>query len=243
MDWNDFSMAVPVKLLKKFPVISLDQYLTELHKGPIVFPLHVDMFLFFYSSGLIWQEQCVVGPINHVAVAVGYGFSNKYNTYYLILRNNWGKYWGDQGYFYLQWFKNGTGNPCNCANHPQAIVQPLGDVVGTYETILARKNQQSQTTFNAEENDPIATTTPVTITLKIGTTTESSSTAEMRYDTTTSLPTSQTDRQFVETTISAIPDNFEDKSSENGDSNKFDKKQRPQLDSDDVVDDGGKIII
>merc|ERR1712046_31606 len=54
--------------------------------------------LHFYDSG-VFDYQCK-GLVNHVVLAVGYGTTAGQNYY--NVRNSWGEYWGERGYFRLQ---------------------------------------------------------------------------------------------------------------------------------------------
>lgn len=48
-----------------------------------------------YKSGIITSEECGT-DLDHAVVAVGYGSEN--GTDYYIVRNSWGKTWGESGY-------------------------------------------------------------------------------------------------------------------------------------------------
>lgn len=56
-----------------------------------------DMFK-FYQSGIYDGKDCdPQKPINHSALAIGYNLSHELP--YLVLRNSWGKEWGEKGFY------------------------------------------------------------------------------------------------------------------------------------------------
>ena len=67
-------------------------------KGPLAIALNADP-LQYYSSGIInlTARQCDPDGMNHAVTLVGYGTDN--NTPYWLVRNSWGKSWGEKGYF------------------------------------------------------------------------------------------------------------------------------------------------
>lgn len=66
-------------------------------RGPVSIGLN-GMGFAFYAGGVFNNTKCV-NDINHGMIAVGYGI--KGNQKYWILKNSWGKTWGDKGYIYL----------------------------------------------------------------------------------------------------------------------------------------------
>jgi len=48
-----------------------------------------------YYSGILNSKDCGT-DIDHAVTAIGYG-TKKGQDYYIV-RNSWGKYWGDKGY-------------------------------------------------------------------------------------------------------------------------------------------------
>ncbi len=67
-------------------------------KGPLAIALNADP-LQYYSSGIIDLDssECDPDGMNHAVTLVGYGTEK--NTPYWLVRNSWGKSWGEKGYF------------------------------------------------------------------------------------------------------------------------------------------------
>ena len=61
-----------------------------------------------YSGGIIdlSSSQCPSSGINHVGILVGYGHDNDSKKDYWIVKNSWGRSWGEKGYFRI---KRGSG--------------------------------------------------------------------------------------------------------------------------------------
>ena len=74
-------------------------------KGPLAIAMNADP-LQYYSSGIINYNarQCDPDGMNHAVTLVGYGTAN--GTPYWLVRNSWGKNWGEKGYFRVY---RGTG--------------------------------------------------------------------------------------------------------------------------------------
>lgn len=71
----------------------------------------------FYKSGVYTSTTCGSTPmdVNHAVVAVGYGVEN--GVPYWLIKNSWGKEWGDNGYFKMELGKNMCG-VATCASYP-----------------------------------------------------------------------------------------------------------------------------
>lgn len=78
--------------------------------------------LFNYASGVIdiSEEKCPVSGINHAALLVGYGTDSSTGLDYWIVKNSWGTYWGDKGYFKIR-----RGN-ANCGINRYVISAVVG---------------------------------------------------------------------------------------------------------------------
>ena len=69
--------------------------------GPLAIALNADP-LQTYSSGIldVTSAKCPTSGINHAVLLVGYGTSN--STPYWIIKNSWGRSWGESGYFRIR---------------------------------------------------------------------------------------------------------------------------------------------
>lgn len=77
--------------------------------GPIAVAIDAGQNSFqFYSQGVYYDPRCT-SNVNHGVLAVGYGTSNNGEEYYIV-KNSWGKTWGDKGYIKMSRNRNN-----NCA--------------------------------------------------------------------------------------------------------------------------------
>ncbi|KAL3274652.1 hypothetical protein HHI36_016032 [Cryptolaemus montrouzieri] len=79
--------------------------------GPVAIGMHSTKTLKAYRFGILRIRNCKRFPLNHAAVLVGYG-RDKGRDYYII-KNSWGRKWGEQGYVRLG---NRGSNPCGVAD-------------------------------------------------------------------------------------------------------------------------------
>lgn len=81
--------------------------------GPIAVSFDASRESFqFYSSGIYYDFECKKNDGNHFGLAVGYGTENRLGYY--IVRNTFGKSWGEDGYVRMSRFRN---NNCGIANN------------------------------------------------------------------------------------------------------------------------------
>lgn len=52
----------------------------------------------FYKKGIINTKNCSPKKTSHAVVAVGYGTDEKTGQEYFIIKNSWGKNWGEGGF-------------------------------------------------------------------------------------------------------------------------------------------------
>ncbi|OHS93638.1 Cathepsin L1 [Tritrichomonas foetus] len=60
-----------------------------------------------YSSGIYDEPECSKTTLDHGVGLVGYGVEN--DVKYWIVRNSWGKAWGEEGYIRMLWDNNQCG--------------------------------------------------------------------------------------------------------------------------------------
>lgn len=81
--------------------------------GPIAVAFDASLESFqFYSSGIYYDFDCSKTNGNHFGLAVGYGTENRLGYY--IVRNCFGKSWGEDGYIRMARFRN---NNCGIASN------------------------------------------------------------------------------------------------------------------------------
>ena len=51
----------------------------------------------FYRGGILDTKNCKPSQ-NHAVIGVGYGTDKKTGKDYIIIKNSWGKWWGEGGY-------------------------------------------------------------------------------------------------------------------------------------------------
>ena len=87
----------------------LKEYLVE--NGPLIVAFNASP-LQTYTSGILdlSSVKCSEKIINHAALLVGYGTSNGID--YWLVKNSWGKSWGESGYFRIRRGKGVCGINC-----------------------------------------------------------------------------------------------------------------------------------
>ena len=75
--------------------------------GPLIAAINGD-FLKSYTGGIIDppKRKCTAGGIDKAVLIIGYGNEGSTNMDYWIVKNSWGKDWGESGYFRI---RRGTG--------------------------------------------------------------------------------------------------------------------------------------
>ncbi|KAI0495962.1 hypothetical protein KFK09_022269 [Dendrobium nobile] len=71
----------------------------------------------FYKKGVFSSDTCGSSPddLNHAVLVVGYGVED--GIPYWLIKNSWGKKWGDNGFFKIELGKNMCG-VATCATYP-----------------------------------------------------------------------------------------------------------------------------
>jgi len=101
LDENCYAIENPplFKVSEYGTVAGVDQMKAEIHaRGPIVCGVDATAELEGYTGGIFSQYLADIS-INHAISVVGWGHDDKSNEDYWIVRNSWGTYWGELGYF------------------------------------------------------------------------------------------------------------------------------------------------
>lgn len=81
--------------------------------GPLAISMDANK-LYDYTSGVLdaSKDECNKDGINHAVTLVGYGNDADSGLDYWIIKNSWGKDWGENGYFRMRRGEGTCG--CNC---------------------------------------------------------------------------------------------------------------------------------
>ena len=97
------------------PANSTAQLEVAVAQGPVSVAIEADSLVFqFYFWGVIKSSWCGTN-LDHGVLVVGYGSDS--GTDYWILKNSWGSWWGEKGYFRI---KRGGDGPGICGLQLQA---------------------------------------------------------------------------------------------------------------------------
>lgn len=77
-------------------------------RGPVAAGVNAEP-LVQYKGGIVQNEHFWEKMVNHVVSIVGWGTDEETGLMYWIVRNSWGQYWGELGYFRLEAGKNCLG--------------------------------------------------------------------------------------------------------------------------------------
>lgn len=84
-----------------------------LNNGPIACGVNAVAIL-KYNGGILDLPDAS-HSIDHVISIVGWGYDKATSKQYWIIRNSWGEYWGDMGFFYVVLGENQLGLEDDCA--------------------------------------------------------------------------------------------------------------------------------
>tara|TARA_B100001250_G_scaffold405157_1_gene422200 strand:- start:3262 stop:4218 length:957 start_codon:yes stop_codon:yes gene_type:complete len=107
-----------------FPNVSISEYgrvkgekdmMIEIYaRGPIACDIDASG-LNHYRKGIISYKKNRTFTPDHVVSIVGWGYSKTEDKHYWIIRNSWGEYWGEMGFFRVERGHNLLALEQNCA--------------------------------------------------------------------------------------------------------------------------------
>ena len=100
-----------------------DQLKVAVKLGPVAASISTSAKVFqFYKGGIIAGEECatVETPVDSAVTIVGFGHDNHLNQDYWLIKNSWGKTWGDAGFARLAITANGAG-VCNIQTEASVV--------------------------------------------------------------------------------------------------------------------------
>mmetsp|Transcript_313 Transcript_313/g.286 ORF Transcript_313/g.286 Transcript_313/m.286 type:complete len:444 (+) Transcript_313:142-1473(+) len=116
-----------------------------LNTGPLVIAVH-GTYLKTYTGGVI--KNCGEnGHVSHGVQVVGLNMEDSNNPYWIV-RNSWGRNWGENGYFYLAYGEN----MCNCSYYA-AYTYPKAYSIGKDSYYLAGDDDSKTNKANDDKED------------------------------------------------------------------------------------------
>ena len=72
--------------------------------GPISCGIYATEKLHNYKGGIFSQITTSAAHINHIVSIVGWGYDEESDTEYWVVRNSWGTYFGEYGFFKIKMY-------------------------------------------------------------------------------------------------------------------------------------------
>jgi cathepsin X len=109
-------------------LVGVEQMKAEVFaRGPIACQVDAGPFYewgFGPNRTQIFTNGTIHGPIDHEISVVGFGYDASQQMDYWVIRNSWGEYWGDRGYFRLQMGVDQVGIESNSCSWAVPVVPP-----------------------------------------------------------------------------------------------------------------------
>ena len=85
---------------------------------PVSVAIQADLTSFKFYSGGIYNDPNCGDELDHGVLVVGYGIDDELNMEYWIVKNSWGKEWGENGYIRILRGSNKEYGLCGISNMP-----------------------------------------------------------------------------------------------------------------------------
>lgn len=115
--YNEAKLIAPVQSYVDIPMGDEQKLQEAIANGPVSVAFATTTSFQFYSSGIFYDENCDPNAINHAMTAVGYGTDEQGRDYYIV-KNSWGKLWGENGYLKMARNRNNNCGIATSAFYP-----------------------------------------------------------------------------------------------------------------------------
>ena len=86
----------------------VDKIMAEIYaRGPVAATINAEPILDYVGG--VFRETSFSQETNHIVSIVGWGMDEETGTKHWIVRNSWGAYWGEMGFFRVEMGKNILG--------------------------------------------------------------------------------------------------------------------------------------
>merc|ERR1712002_312758 len=134
---------VAAKIARNVPVAKSEEAnIAALAEGSLAVAFEVTNRFHSYSSGIYKDTTCYSWP-NHAVTAVGY------TPEYVLVKNSWGKYWGDRGF--VRFARNHHNcNLWNYSSYPELTDTGVTDNGGSDEATAYKDDDETDPTSSPE---------------------------------------------------------------------------------------------
>ncbi|OEL16717.1 Ananain [Dichanthelium oligosanthes] len=93
--------ATKIRNYRSLPATNEKQLARVVANQPVSVALHASRAFQLYKGGVLTSGGCK-GQVNHAVTVVGYGKVAEDGTKFWLVKNSWGKKWGEEGYIKLE---------------------------------------------------------------------------------------------------------------------------------------------
>jgi len=118
--YNADHVGATISAFKDVPAGNEDALLAAVNEHPVAVAIDASQNSFqLYKSGVYYESRCSSSRLDHGVLAVGYGKEENGSEYWIV-KNSWGKNWGENGYLKMARNKNNNCGIATQASFPQA---------------------------------------------------------------------------------------------------------------------------